>query len=301
MFEEAEQRWEAVVSLRPELEAAVAVQRRLVGRGLSLAEAVTKSMPATTRIQPAEMAIKLRAGTPALIGTAIEVAGETLTPFVLGFCDDLTAGEADSPASRLGRRLDNGEIDIGSLIAASLGRQQGAIRTKAHHVGVSPDLLWLVAELAAGPVAYRLQRELPLGQDETHALFGGWNHGFCPACGSWPAFANGMTGLSTTAPSGAPFAGWPGRRRHMDVSTVRRPARRSSSPHQTLTAPRDWKCASNAEVTSRASPSEHRRRSSCFPSPTSKRAPSISGRSSGDTVVLQCVTSRWQARRRVPL
>ena len=189
MFEEAEQRWEAVVSLRPELEAAVAVQRRLVGRGLSLAEAVTKSMPATTRIQPAEMAIKLRAGTPALIGTAIEVAGETLTPFVLGFCDDLTAGEADSPASRLGRRLDNGEIDIGSLIAASLGRQQGAIRTKAHHVGVSPDLLWLVAELAAGPVAYRLQRELPLGQDETHALFGGWNHGFCPACGSWPAFA----------------------------------------------------------------------------------------------------------------
>jgi hypothetical protein len=189
MLDEAEQRWEAVVALRPELESTVEIQRRLVGRGVSLAEAVGQNMPATAHIQPGELAIKLRAGTPMFIGTTMDVVGETLRPFVLGFCDDLAAGVADGPASRLRHRLEKGEIDIGSLVAASLGRQQDAIRTKAHHVGISPDLLWLVAELAAGPIAYRLQFELPQGDQETQTLVAGWSHGFCPACGSWPAFA----------------------------------------------------------------------------------------------------------------
>ena len=189
MLEEAEQRWEAVVAIRPELEATVAIQRRLVGRGLSLAEAVTKNTPATARIEPGAMTSTLRAGVPVFIGTTFEVAGETLEPFVLGFCDDLAAGEDDSPGSRLGRRLGDGEIDVGSLVAASLGRQQEAIRTKAHHVGISPDLLWLVAELAAGPIAYRLQCELLADDETTRALVAAWSHGFCPACGSWPAFA----------------------------------------------------------------------------------------------------------------
>ena len=190
MLEEAEQRWEAILTLHPELEATVAIQRRLVGRGLSLAEAVTKNTPpATARIEPGAMTSTLRAGAPVFIGTTFDVAGETLKPFVLGFCDDLAAGEDDSPARRLGRRLGDGEIDVGSLVAASLGRQQEAIRTKAHHVGISPDLLWLVAELAAGPIAYRLQRELLADDETTRALVAAWSHGFCPACGSWPAFA----------------------------------------------------------------------------------------------------------------
>ncbi len=189
MLDEAEQRWEAVVALRPELETAVEIQRRLVGRGLSLTETVGNDMPTTPRIQPGEIAIKLRAGTPVFIGTTIDVVGETLRPFVLGFCDDLAAGVADGPVSRLRHRLEGGEIDIGSLVAASLGRQQEAIRTKAHHVGISPDLLWLVAELAAGPIAYRLQRDLTEDDHGTRTLVAGWRHGFCPACGSWPAFA----------------------------------------------------------------------------------------------------------------
>ncbi len=186
---EAEQRWEAVLALRPELEATVAIQRRLVARGLSLAEAITKNTPAMACIEPGAMMTALRTGAPVFIGTPFDVAGEALTPFVLGFCDDLAGGEDNSPASRLGRRLENGEIDVGSLVAASLGRQQEAIRTKAHQVGISPDLLWLVAELAAGPIAYRLQRELLTDDDTTRALLATWSHGFCPACGSWPAFA----------------------------------------------------------------------------------------------------------------
>ena len=145
--------------------------------------------PATARLQLGEIATKLRAGTPALIGTTLDIAGEPLKPFVLGFCDDLAAGVVDSPAGRLRHRLEDGEIDIGSLVAASLGRQQEAIRTKAHHVGISPDLLWLVAELVAGPIAYRVQCELRERDHETSSLVTNWSCGFCPACGSWPAFA----------------------------------------------------------------------------------------------------------------
>ena len=60
------------------------------------------------------------------------------------------------------------------------------------HVGVAPDLLWLVAELGVGPLAHRAQRTLT-ETAETHQALGsalaGWQEGSCPACGSWPAFA----------------------------------------------------------------------------------------------------------------
>ena len=120
------------------------------------------------------------------------VDAQPIVPFVLGFCDDLSLGAAGGAAGRLGEILARGRIDVGSLLSASLGRQQEAIRSKAHHVGVAPDLLWLVAELAAGPVAHRFQQQLltdlPEHEDELRSVIGKWDRGFCAACGSWPAF-----------------------------------------------------------------------------------------------------------------
>ncbi len=191
-LEAAEHQWHATLARRPDLEPAIVLQRRLVTRSQELAAIVNKKLPATLDLTPAQSAEKLRRHTPILVGEAIVVDAQPMVPFVLGFCEDLLSGEAGGAAGRLGETLARGEIDIGSLMAASLGRQQEAIRSKAHHVGVAPDLLWLVAELASGPIAYRLQRQLltdlPEQEDKLRLATDRWDHGFCAACGSWPAF-----------------------------------------------------------------------------------------------------------------
>jgi formate dehydrogenase maturation protein FdhE len=57
------------------------------------------------------------------------------------------------------------------------------------HRGLSPDLLWLVAELAVSPFAHALQRMLfgSVSSPELRGALDAWPHGYCPACGSWPA------------------------------------------------------------------------------------------------------------------
>jgi FdhE protein len=62
----------------------------------------------------------------------------------------------------------------------------------ASHAGVSPDLAWLVAELALAPFAYLLQcRALPSADASPAPSVNAWDRGFCPACGSWPAIIEG--------------------------------------------------------------------------------------------------------------
>jgi FdhE protein len=92
--------------------------------------------------------------------------------------------------------LENGHIDSPSLLMASLQRNQRAIRERALHEGLAPDLLWLVAELAAGPVAYLVQRQV-MAAVAAHGAdvdLEQWDRGYCPACGSWPAFVELLSG-----------------------------------------------------------------------------------------------------------
>ena len=189
---EAERQWREIIDRRPDLEPAVELQRRIVNRSLALAAVVDEQTPVTVGLGPTEVAAKLRQQLPILAGETIQLDAGAITPFVVGFCEDLASGETGGAGGRLGDMLGRGTIDMGSLLAASLGRQQEAIRTKAHHVGVSPDLLWLVAELASGPLAHHLQRqlltELPRENEALRLAIGEWKQGFCAACGSWPAF-----------------------------------------------------------------------------------------------------------------
>ena len=192
LLEEAERRWHVLIAERPDLGPAVDLQRRLVSRSLELGVTIDTRLPREVDLAPGVAAAKLRRNRPVFAGEVVKVDATVLEPFVLGFCQDFAQGGAGAPAERLHATLERGEIDIGSLLAASLARQQDAIRTKAHHVGVAPDLLWLVAELGVGPLAHRAQRTLT-ETAETHqtlaSALAGWQEGFCPACGSWPAFA----------------------------------------------------------------------------------------------------------------
>jgi FdhE protein len=85
--------------------------------------------------------------------------------------------------------MESGALDGQALLSACFGRDQRRVRFMAARANVSPDLAWLVAELALAPFAYLLQCRVA-GQGFSLA----WSRGFCPACGSWPAFAEVVAG-----------------------------------------------------------------------------------------------------------
>lgn len=201
----AEPRWRALRERRTDLGGAIDLQRVLVTRAVDLGTALDR-MPLPDDPRPAgALAERLAGGEPLGLDEGVDVDPALVGPYLLGFCDDLAAGGAGAPARHLREVLERGEIDVGSLLAASLGRRQAAIRTRAQHVGVSPDLTWVAAEMAVGPLACRLRRRTLAAAErepELAAALAGWGHGYCPACGSWPALAELGDGARDPAADG---------------------------------------------------------------------------------------------------
>lgn len=187
----ADRRWRAIEAERPDIAAAVALQRLLVARSLDLGAMLDEHAPATLTLAPAEAASRLKAKRPALPESAVELDATRFEPFVLAFCDDLAQGGSGRPAKRVRGVIERREIDLGALLTASLMRRQQDIRTAAQLAGVAPDLLWLTAELGAAPLAHRLQHRHVTGAADAggtlRAALDAWDRGNCPACGSWPA------------------------------------------------------------------------------------------------------------------
>src|SRR5689334_16679469 len=188
----AADRWAALVSLRPELQPAVALQHELLGLVTDLSERIERGRLPRLSLPARYLAAKLQRGVPALAGEPIPLPVPLLKPALLALCAALARGGAGEAAERIRAHLDETRIDAGSLLAASLKRDQIAIRTVAMHQGLAPDLVWLVAELAVSPFVYVLQRSL-FDQEsvspELHGALDKWSHGYCPLCGSWPALA----------------------------------------------------------------------------------------------------------------
>ena len=186
----AEARWQAVARSRPDLEPALGLQRNLLGLVIDLAEQIERGPLPRLTLPPRYLAAKLARGVPALAGEPIPLPVPLLEDALLHLCDALASGGAGEAAAHIRAQLDTGRLDGGSLLAASLGRDQHAIRAGALQRGLAPDLVWLVAELAASPYVHALQRAL-LGADDPilAPVLNAWSLGYCPACGSWPALA----------------------------------------------------------------------------------------------------------------
>ena len=203
----AEERWNAVVAARPELETAVDLQRRLIALVIGLKQTIEGGRLPRLSLPARYLAAKLSRGVPALAGEPIPLPVGVLTDTLLRLCAELAAGGAGEAAEHIHTAIESGAMDAGSLLTASLSRDQGAIRTGATDRGLAPDLVWLVAELAVGPFAYVMQRTLFLGgarardagaaPDPMAAALSEWNHWYCPACGSWPAMAEVVEGHRT--------------------------------------------------------------------------------------------------------
>ena len=152
-------------------------------------------------LPPKYLAAKLARGVPVLAGEPIPLPVAVIKPALGQLCDALAEGGAGEAATHIRDAIVNGSIETGSLLTASLARNQAAIRTGASHRGLAPDLVWLVAELAVSPFVHALQRSLfghtrDASADLQLAL-DAWNRGYCPACGSWPALAEVVGGHRT--------------------------------------------------------------------------------------------------------
>jgi FdhE protein len=188
-------RWDAILASRPDLEPAVALQRRLLGIVLELAESLDQRPRPRLSLPPRYLAAKLTHGTPVLTGEPIPLPVNLIQPAMFALCSALSEGGAGEAADHIRNLVADGQMDAMSLLTASLTRDQNAIRTGAVHRGVAPDLLWLVSELAVSPFVHLLQRTLFTSDDAAlQAALKEWNHGYCAACGSWPALAEVVGG-----------------------------------------------------------------------------------------------------------
>ena len=191
----ASNRGRAVLSSAPELSAPLALQAQLIEIILDLADQVDQHGLPRLSLPPRYAATKLNAGVPVLGGEPIPLPLQILVPGLGRLCDALGRGGAGDAADHIRDQIAQSRMDAGSLLSASLGRDQHAIRQGAQHRGLSPDLRWLVAELAVSPFANALQRsilESAKSRHELGAALEAWTHGYCPVCGSWPALAEAM-------------------------------------------------------------------------------------------------------------
>lgn len=199
LLESARRRWERVVNARQDLKPAVELQRGLLAIVMEVMTTVDGGRLPRLSLPPKYLAAKLLRGVPVFAGEPIPLPVTLLKAPLGRLCDILAEGGAGEVATHIREALDSGSIETGSLLTASLARDQHAIRSGASHRGLAPDLVWLIAELAVAPVACALQRSLlaHTASEDLSAALKAWNHGYCPACGSWPALAEVVSGHRT--------------------------------------------------------------------------------------------------------
>ena len=195
-LDEAEPQWAGLAARHPDLRPSIDLQRRLLGEVLDGLARLDPARTAAVAPTPAAAAAYLRDGVPALRGGPIAVPVEVLAPGLDRCCRHLAEGGAGAVAEHLLETFEAGRLSRASLLEASFTRNDRAIALGASQMGLSPDLVWLVAELATAPFAYALQSTL-FAAGETTAVgpaLRAWNRGHCPACGSWPALIEQVGG-----------------------------------------------------------------------------------------------------------
>jgi hypothetical protein len=193
LWQRATARWAEITAISPNLAPAVALQQRLV-RLIIDAAARLDSSPLSGLAADSILA-KWRRGIPALRNQSVLIP-DALKELLPRLCSALADGGAADSALHIHDALLDKRIDAGSLLSVSLARNQKAIRTSSVHMGLAPDLVWLVGELGSCPLAHHLQVQLlERGGRVLTPSFQDWDRGYCPFCGSWPAFIESLAGL----------------------------------------------------------------------------------------------------------
>jgi FdhE protein len=178
---------------RPDLDRARDLQRTLLGRQIDMLDLFRQGGVPSVSLPPRYLAAKLKRSIPALHGEPIPLPAKVLELSAREYAEHLATGGAGEAAAGVCRALDSRALDGAALISACFGRDQRRVRFMAAQHEVSPDIAWLVAELASAPFAHLLQRKALDGADAAETVRA-WDRGYCPACGSWPAVTEVVAG-----------------------------------------------------------------------------------------------------------
>jgi formate dehydrogenase formation protein len=192
VWEAALARWAEIARNVPDLEPAIALQQRMLRILLDTAEELELDTADLSPIESDAVLGKWIRGVPAFRNQRTPIPPR-LKSALPELCRAMVDGGAGEAVEHVARALANGEIDAGSLLRVSLARNEKAIRTSALHMGLSPDLVWLIGELGSSPLAYHFQKQLLSRQDLAEPLKQ-WDRGYCPCCGSWPVFIEALNG-----------------------------------------------------------------------------------------------------------
>ncbi|MET0215671.1 MAG: formate dehydrogenase accessory protein FdhE [Vicinamibacterales bacterium] len=176
MWRLAAAKWAEIEAKSPDLAPAVALQQRLLG--LLVDASASLDGVVSLNLSPLVISDKRTRGVPAVRNETVDIPPQ-LGEFLPPLCTALAEGGAGDSARHIGEAVAVRSIDAISLLRVSLARDQEAVRTSALHMGFSPDLLWLIGELASSPLAHKLASSVAEN---------GWDRGYCPFCGSWPAY-----------------------------------------------------------------------------------------------------------------
>src|SRR6185295_8073917 len=154
VLQTAERRWRGVLDARADLAPAIELQRRLLTLVSELGGSIENGRVPRLSLPPKYLAAKLARGVPAFAGEPIPLPVALMRPALIRLCDALADGGAGQTATHIREAIDSGSMEPGSLLSASLARNQAAIRTGAAHRGLAPDLVWLVGELAVSPFVH---------------------------------------------------------------------------------------------------------------------------------------------------
>ncbi|HUR33989.1 MAG TPA: formate dehydrogenase accessory protein FdhE [Vicinamibacterales bacterium] len=191
----AEARWTAMLAAKPELDAAIALQRQLIGLVLDLSDRFEGQLPPRLSLPPRYVTTKLASGIPALKGEPIQVPAEAIRPTLVGLVRVLAEGGGGEATLAIRSAVEASQLDVAALLTLALRREQAALRAFATRSGLGHDLLWLVLDLAVAPYAHALLGSAFGAATEASPLrvaLDSWSHGYCPLCGSWPALVEAL-------------------------------------------------------------------------------------------------------------
>jgi hypothetical protein len=148
--------WAEITANSPDLAPAVALQQQLLRLQIDASRALEETGDIGSSALPAASSFdKWQRGLPALYNHVVAIP-PALKDVLPPLCTALAEGGAGESALHIRDAITSNGIDADSLLRVSLARNQKAIRTSALHMGLSPDLLWLIGELGSAPLAHRL-------------------------------------------------------------------------------------------------------------------------------------------------
>jgi formate dehydrogenase maturation protein FdhE len=179
-------RWAEITRNIPDLAPALALQQRMLRILLDAANELERGAAASPAYSSDAILSKWVRGVPAFRNEAVAIPPQ-LKDALPKLCRALVESGAGNAVEHVSDALSNKQIDADSLLRVSLARNETAIRTSALHMGLAPDLVWLLGELGSSALANHLQKRL-IERAELADGLKTWDRGYCPCCGSWPVF-----------------------------------------------------------------------------------------------------------------